>query len=339
MKKNHGVSKNTSRGKTTGNDSTTKISYSDFEIRLKQSLFPQILKMEEASRWLQRSCSAPLLESLARLQAVYKSQLEVATFSLTKPLFDAASSFQRQLFSNAWKGFAYYLRVFDDNPTWYSSLHRLAERLRRKTRERVILVLRKYEWWITPSLPLTQLEAAVLAGAKGRDISLIIKKHFRDNSFRNLNKMIRSWSKSPLIKSRLAIIKQALRAHKCGDYGASIATLLPQVEGVANDYINRNPELKKKIKEQDMRSPKRKVKEAISEGLIAEDELAKEVLLAYIEESAYQKTNPGEITKRAFNRHKILHGEQLRYGTEANSLRALLLIDALSALKLPARGK
>jgi hypothetical protein len=189
--------------------------------------------------------------------------------------------------------------------------------------------LRQYEWWITPSMPTDQLMDAIIAGKKKTDIKRIVINHFSVTRFKNLNTMVKGWMQNPLINVRAHLIKQALRAHKRGDYAASIALLLPQIEGIAGDYIAANPDLFRKVNKN---SPKEKVHAAID--TIPVDDIVPEVeaLLAYIQESAYEKTRNGAQAKSTFNRHKILHGEQIRYGTCANSLRAFLLIDALSKL-------
>jgi len=191
-------------------------------------------------------------------------------------------------------------------------------------REEVLNALILYSWFITPSLPVEEInELVIKQKAKGRAISNYMVKLFNDDNFAFTDKVTSRWS----FKYRMRIIDEGIDAFRQGNNYAAICTLLPQVEGIALDYVNRNNGVFAHV---DKKSPKSVVSNAFNEGL--DKTIETQALLKFIENIAYVKALPGIKPKRSFHRHKILHGEGKNYGNKPNVVRCLLLLDALSWL-------
>lgn len=94
-------------------------------------------------------------------------------------------------------------------------------------------------WPISPSMPLEQRNRVVTLykGNKKRYISRTIMGYYHRDDFRNLRDMVNSWDENTLFTPRMHIIRDALKAHCEGRYTLSVPALLPQVEGILNDYV------------------------------------------------------------------------------------------------------
>ena len=126
--------------------------------------------------------------------------------------------------------------------------------------------------------------------------------------------------------SRKKVIKAAFSAHRRREYELSIPVFLAQTDGICKEVIGEHFFMKKK----------KKPCTAIYVNQIAADTLLAALLspLAHNLPISFSERKRGpDFTE--LNRHMVLHGESLDYGTKINSLKAISLINYVAhVLKL-----
>lgn len=186
--------------------------------------------------------------------------------------------------------------------------------------------------WVCPSMSKEVLEKAVDLQKEGKAkvIPLVMNNYYRRCNHENLCRAVEAWRTNPYFADRMPIFEQALRAHIQGYYALTIPTLLAQAEGIASEYVHRNNLAAK------LGKPKKVIAEAIENSFTFSTWAIVDTLLNYVVNSGYMYTDFNvEIAKphRATTRHTILHGIQPNYHSQINSLKAFLLLDALSILQ------
>jgi hypothetical protein len=181
--------------------------------------------------------------------------------------------------------------------------------------------LRKRGWWALSSWDDQELEEfAHLARSLGhRDFSKEICRRYRSYSGRRLRRLVRRWEDEGAFNLRRPIIRDALTDHMARRYRVSIPTLMPCLEGVVADAIGL-----------EQRRGVRYGLEPLGPLFGGLDALALTVALesldtlyGWVDFSAASRLTP------RLNRHLILHGRAVRYGTEANSLKVFLHLDEI----------
>lgn len=124
------------------------------------------------------------------------------------------------------------------------------------------------------------------------------------------------------INKRVPIFEQSFKAHHQGDYFLSVATILPQIEGMFADATNTKGKMSGRVLEA-------KVKEVLGSNVKLFN-FNKEI------ENFYLKTilvgfEHNKPVKSFLSRHAILHGGDVEYGTRENSLRCIMLLEFLFA--------
>jgi hypothetical protein len=138
-----------------------------------------------------------------------------------------------------------------------------------------------------------------------------------------IDKIFSEWKYKSWLKSRLPILKDAIWAHQNRLFSLSIPTLIPQIEGVIADNLKIIGRLKQKDYKKQFRS-------LLNEALIIKNRnenlshIFIEVLLAEFERGT-KEVGP-------ISRHAILHGNDTSYATEVNSLKVILLLNAINKL-------
>ena len=123
--------------------------------------------------------------------------------------------------------------------------------------------------------------------------------------------------------NRAAILDDAFDAHKTGKYNLSIPVFLSQADGMWKERCGRNlsfDELTKNIETLIQNSPP----ESLTRQLFLA--LSHPQLPLYISESK----RPSGFS--ALNRHQVLHGESLDYGTRLYSCQAMAFLDYCGTL-------
>lgn len=118
---------------------------------------------------------------------------------------------------------------------------------------------------------------------------------------------------------RAPIFKNAFEAHRQGLYFASIPTLLAQVDGVCLDITSHYLFQRGRGEERTGIAP--------YVDRFAIEPLSQAMLAPFLEPHSITLTSKQRVPGFSkLNRHMVLHGESLDYGTEANSLRAVSLL-------------
>lgn len=208
--------------------------------------------------------------------------------------------------------------------------HEFAERYK-ITEEEATAILRKYKWIIGPSLSIDFVYSVIEIGKQNGNQHNAINQLFIDyltgDKCQNLTGIVDNWKTNPLYKPRMKIFRDCvgalqMRNRNFNPANLVIPTLIAQIDAILLDYM-RSKGISKSDKEW-----RRKLRELTGNGLSSE--LANDLLL----EILFQKAYPGLPLNipTTFNRHKILHGENTRYGRIDNALRAFLLLDFLADL-------
>lgn len=202
--------------------------------------------------------------------------------------------------------------------------------------EKAVGVLQKYRWFISPSMPIDFIFEVVQVGQrKGRQdkaINNLFINYFSQNDWQNLETITKNWEKKPLFKKRIKIIQDCIKTLKNAARGTNIVnvvlpTLIAQIDGFLTDYldsknISANSYQQKKIQFNRHRS------RTLPLNL---DDLANDIFLNILFQRS-QKGVPLE-TPFNFNRHKIIHGENVKYGRKDYMIRTFLILDFLAYLK------
>lgn len=192
------------------------------------------------------------------------------------------------------------------------------------------------DWTIAPSMPFELREHVVDMHKQGKTqyISRIIMGYYQRNNHQHLIETVESWESNSSFAPRMHILKDALQAHCQGLYTLSVPAITPQVEGVLIDYVLDNKQVVNL----------RKIKEVYEAAIGNADdyEFSKWViattLLYQLQTNTYVFTEFKDEIKKSVNtrqvtRHTVLHGVALKYDRPIDSLKAFLLLDAISVLK------
>jgi hypothetical protein len=194
-------------------------------------------------------------------------------------------------------------------------------------------VLRKYKWIISPSMSIEFVVDAIKIGMKKGNqrgkIDRMFIDYYLDEDCAAIIEMSHVWNKNKIIKPRMKIINDCIKLLKSHQPSINpsniiIPTLLSQIDGILSDFTRQ-----KGIKRNE-KSWKAEFRKMVKNEQLLEYsmELANDLLLEYL----FQTSIPGKPLgfPFSFNRHKIVHGEQIKYGRIDNAIRSLLIIDYLA---------
>ena len=199
-------------------------------------------------------------------------------------------------------------------------------------------------FWLTPSMPMSVWKEARALKEQGRltpdTLKRLIFETLREGDGAILREMVDEWYKDERFARRRRIFDDALEAHLSVKYTLSIPALLPQIEGIMVEiaeegrYGKLEPAAKAIV---------RKVMETKT-GLapVTSGPFVGEVKKFYAS-TAKHEFSPDRFPDKAkrdwkrdlpelLNRPAILHGVQIDYDSEENSLRGFLLLDELCLL-------
>ena len=182
-------------------------------------------------------------------------------------------------------------------------------------------------------MPLTFIfEVVEIGRRKGnqrKTINRLFIDYFSSNNFENLEKLVDGWETNEIFKSRMKIFRDCISVMRNakGKYNPStivLPTLIAQIDGIRIEFMNRNG-LSFWTKDRVWKgwfkgqTPNQKLLD-----------LANDIFLNIL----FQKSQPGRPleTPFTFNRHKIMHGEYLRYGRIDHTIRAFMISDFLATL-------
>jgi hypothetical protein len=126
-----------------------------------------------------------------------------------------------------------------------------------------------------------------------------------------------------IFPNRSHLIRAAFGAHRRQEYELSIPVFLAQADGMCKDAINQYLFLKTNRKPQTALYVERIVADGFRASLLSP--LAQTLPISASESERPRGSN-------ALNRHAVLHGESLDYGTKTNSLKAISLINYIALI-------
>lgn len=134
-----------------------------------------------------------------------------------------------------------------------------------------------------------------------------------------LEEMLVNWKSKAFLSKRIHILEAGVKAHLRGEYCLSVTGLIPQVEGIVVDVFQRSA-----------RVSIGKIKSILSEVVSKERPGDMNSITARLIMNAFLKSfQPGTSPDFDLNRNAILHGVTVDYGTEATSIKAIMLLDNL----------
>lgn len=190
-------------------------------------------------------------------------------------------------------------------------------------------------WPLTPSMSLTLIQRVIQLyhEGKARYASQSILAFYRKNQSSMLVETVNDWRNKPYFASRMHILDDALEAHRAGKYTLSVPAALAQLEGIASEYAHAAGLTLRLGKPLDVC----RAVVGTSNGESVYVSAVIETLLYVLENNIYERSDfHEELGRRSIGRrntrHTILHGITHAYHRESVSLRAFLLLDALSFL-------
>jgi hypothetical protein len=209
------------------------------------------------------------------------------------------------------------------------------------TEKEAIKILREYKWFVTPSMPTVFVSEVVKIGKKRDNRSGEINKLFIDyfcsDDYRELESLVNGWNSNDIFKPRMKIIKDCIRGIRnarrgCNPSNFVLPPLIAQIDGVLQDYMEKNGLSFVNKKWTDSSGKKVEWKDFYRNLPLNQDldELSKDIFIDLLFQTSYRGDKVGPPF---FNRHKIMHGENIVYGRKDNTIRAFLVLDFLASLK------
>jgi len=262
-----------------------------------------------------RKQHSQILESLKPVVEQYQS----IAWILSETLIPQINFWQRWVEQNR--------AIFNSYKTFW---HAFQEKYK-IAKEKAIQVLRKYKWFVSPSMPLSFVFEIVKVGRRNGNqrgaINRLFIEYFTSNNFENLEILVNSWKTNSLFKPRMKIFRDCIAVMKNANnkYNPSnivLPVLIAQIDGIRIEFMDRNG----------LSFWNKKWKEWFKGQTQGQEllDLANDIFINIL----FQNSQPGKPLKTpfTFNRHKIMHGEILRYGRIDNVIRAFLILDFLATI-------
>jgi len=249
-------------------------------------------------RQMQDSMS-PLLEAQERIQ------------ELLKPVLESARQFEQNMVASVdWEQIRHIHDVF-------RRLQEEAKTLPERTRK-ALLIISQHGWFFDvqmPAISLWELQDNLTNGNVDEAERALIE-YYRHNIADIVAKIKERFSK------RAKPIDLAFKAHERGEYELSIPVFIAQADGICHELFG--------VQFCHLRYKEQPAKASNTLMTIAENEFK-----AFL----HPLTQPLPISARSdergtnfdeLNRHQVLHGESVDYGSEVNSLKAISLLNYIA---------
>ena len=179
--------------------------------------------------------------------------------------------------------------------------------------QRAVVTLARHGWYVDPEMPLPLVwDVARLLADGDEDAERVLIAYYERRTDDIAHDLVTRFP------DRAGILMQAFDAHHDGDYALSVLAFLVQADGVCQELTGgvqlyrrreRRPMIAIYLEETRPDGFGRVMLHAFEEPV---------PLMAYADERA---TDPDGL-----NRHEVLHGVSVDYGTRENSLKALSLL-------------
>ncbi len=208
-------------------------------------------------------------------------------------------------------------------------------------------VFREAGFWVCPSMTLELLnELWVMFDAGSLDaeaLKVALCQFYREDNYEYLRSAVNGWRSHALFEPRMPIFEDALTAHMRGMYTLSVPALLPHVEGIASKSSGVYPYFNQSTGKAEKTTTAKIIQAALEKDRESSFyALATELALAYSQDMVYAQMPFHDVNvwlqtrnvsdSQILQRHGVLHGHLIHYASEENSLRAFLLLDALTMM-------
>lgn len=241
---------------------------------------------------------------------------------------------------NLWGKWVEQNRILFDSYTGYWQRFQKQYKI---TEQEAIGILKKYKWFMTPSLPMNFVFEVVKIGKrKGNQrkaMNRLFIGFFSSKNYEELETLVDEWETNNIFKPRIKIFRDCVNAIKSSKRNNNpsnvvLPTLIAQIDGIQTKFMQEKG-LAIDLKKGKWKDIKGNVvdKKVWFKDLTSNQEmlgLANDIFLNIL----FQKAQTGKPLKTpfVFNRHKIMHGEYLKYGRIDNTIRAFLILDFLATI-------
>jgi hypothetical protein len=180
--------------------------------------------------------------------------------------------------------------------------------------QKALLCLGGYGWYTDLEMPDIFYLANALSLGKVTEVDYALTKYF-DGQLNEIEQSI-----AEKFPSRAHLIKSAFNAHKEKKYELSIPVLLAQTDGICKEVADGYLFIK------DRKNKKPGTARYVSE--IAAGTI-RSAILSPLAQTLPISMNPDERGEefKGLNRHMVVHGESIDYGTKINGLKVISLIN------------
>ena len=203
-------------------------------------------------------------------------------------------------------------------------------------------ILQRYNWPMSLNLPASFIRQIIeldeASGRQDKAINAMFIEYFENNNWQVLDMLLKEWEKNPFLRKRLHILKSCVDILRSADRKTNVAnailpTLITQIDGLLGDYLeDKGISHGNRYGDSGSRIGKRTGMRSIDSEQIGDhiDNTSRDILLDVLLQP-YDRSNRSRT--HGFNRHKIIKGENTRYGRKGYLIRAFILIDFLAGLK------
>jgi hypothetical protein len=277
------------------------------DMRAYQSL---LAPSEQFQKALKESIQ-PLLDARAKLAESVKPAID-----MRQRVLDIHKSFTKEISSAALQALKFQKTL---NSFISPSFVRFSEALKKiptKTRK-ALVTLGSHGWYLDLEMPmpgLWELEAALNSGNVEEAEKALIEYYRKRTP--EIEKGLRTQ-----FPHRARILASAFKAHSRSEYELSIPVFLAQADGICCEMIGMQLFQKRNKLPVTVTYVQTLATDTFQAALLHPLSVA-----LPISASKYERDD----TFVGLNRHQVLHGESLSYGSEANSLKAISLLNYVS---------
>jgi len=277
-----------------------------------------------------------LFNSYAKMQESISKYFSSAIQKLNKPVssFSELLGPQIDILSKWYQKYYNFLKYAVDFGKTLHENFKITEKFALK-------ILRKYKWLITPSMPGVFIfditEIGKRKGNQRKAMNKLFIEHFSENDYCELKRHVEDWKENQLFTPRMKIFRDCVNLLKNSDekFNPSnliLPTLIAQIDAIQREFMIREGLYYRKGWKD--KKGKKINKEIWFRSKAPEKEFGKDYDLGsdILFNVLYQGSKLGEPLQIpfTFNRHKIMHGEIIKYGRIDNTIRAFLILDFLS---------